>query len=43
MAHGIRQRISLLLPKISGNVVLNDGAAWTAGKAILPVNHNIVC
>jgi hypothetical protein len=36
MAHGMRQRMSLLEPKMWGNVVLNEGAAWTAGNPILP-------
>ena len=37
IAQGIRHWISLSSPKIFGNAVENDGAAWTAGKAIFPM------
>ncbi len=39
MAHGIRQGYSCLIfsPKINGNDELRLGAAWIAGKAILPI------
>ena len=36
IAQGIRQGISCLSPKISGNELLNDGAAWIAGNDIFP-------
>ena len=36
MAQGMRHLTSLLSPNMSGKVVLKDGAAWTAGNAILP-------
>ena len=32
--------MSLLSPNVSGKVVLKDGAACTAGNAILPVKQN---
>ena len=39
MPHGIRQGTSCLCfsPKINGNDELILGAAWIAGKAILPI------
>jgi len=36
MAQGIRHWMSSLSPNIAGNVVLKDGAAWTAGKPYIP-------
>ena len=46
MAHGIKQGISVLFAKISGNVLENEGAAWTEGKWYFPmeslsVNPNV--
>ena len=43
MAQGMRQRMSLSFPKMSGNDVLKAGAACTAGKAILPGGENRQC
>ena len=37
MAQGIRHWMSSLSPNIAGNVVLKDGAAWTAGKPYIPL------
>jgi len=39
MAHGIKHGTSFLPLKICGNVELKLGAAWTAGKAILPIEE----
>ena len=37
MAQGIKHGISDLLPKICGNELLNDGAAWIATKCSFPI------
>ena len=42
MAQGMRQRISLRVPKICGKEVGKHGAACTAGKAILPMLSSCV-
>lgn len=39
IAHGIRHWIFSLPLKICGNDELKDGAAWIAGKLILPKKH----
>lgn len=45
MAQGIRHWISMssLSPNIAGNVVLKDGAAWTAGKLYIPAMKRKHC
>lgn len=40
MAQGIKHIISFLVPNMWGNELLKDGAAWIAGKAILPIENN---
>lgn len=37
MAHGIRHRMSFLVPNMWGKESGNDGAAWMAGKEIFPM------
>jgi len=37
MAQGIRQGTSFLVPNVCGKEWLNDGAAWIARNAILPM------
>lgn len=37
IAHGIKQGTSVLSPKIWGNELEKDGAAWIAGKWLLPM------
>ncbi len=37
MAQGMRQRTLLLRPKMCGNELEKEGAAWTAGYAYLPM------
>lgn len=36
IAHGMRQGMSALSPKICGNELENDGVAWIATKCHLP-------
>merc|ERR1712123_451816 len=37
IAQGIKQGTVLLSPKMKGKELLNEGAAWIAGNAILPI------
>jgi hypothetical protein len=37
MAHGIRQGMSVLDPKMCGKELEKEGAAWIAGKENLPM------
>ena len=37
MAHGMRHGVSLFVPKILGNELEKEGAAWMAAKWILPM------
>ena len=37
IAHGMRHGMSTRSPKMCGKLDGNDGAAWTAGKACLPM------
>jgi hypothetical protein len=42
MAQGMRQRTSFLVPKMWGKESGKEGAACTAGKAILPMLSSCV-